>query len=573
LLLTQVLPVQRVMAQKKFFLSVQATEQDKLVLNKSKLQAVHKDSASAILYIKNLITGLHKQSYMLASADSLFFRADTVFVSINVGDAFKWASLKAGNVGENILTAVGYREKLYHSKQFSYQQVALLEEEVLRYSENQGYPFASIYLDSVQIVNHTIAASLHYQTGPYIRFDTVIIEGTARFKQKYLAAFLRIGQGQPFSQQKLERAGQLLRQTPYLTINKPASVIFKNDRAYPVFFADERRASEIDGIVGFMPNEQRQSKLLITGELNLQLRNLFRTGKAVGVKWQQIRQASPRLHMAYEHPALFNTPFILGASFDLLKEDSTFLSINRYLSLAFHTGKAGKVQLYSGLKTSRLGNNAQYKPAESLPEFSDFNLLYYGIGYHWHNLDNYFYPARGVELSVDAWAGNKKILKNPFLEQTLYEKVSLSSVQFSVKGHINKYFRLSPRSVLLARAEGGKVINPYLFRNDLFRIGGLTSLRGFNENFFFASGYGIVTTEYRFFMEPTSYLFVFYDQAYIDSSISNKRNPEFPSGAGAGVSFNTNSGIFSLVYSLSQSDERALGFNFSKIHFGFTSRF
>jgi outer membrane protein assembly factor BamA len=561
------------MAQKKFFLSVRTTEQDRDVINKLKLQTVHKDSASAVLYLKELLAQLHKQSYLLASADSLFFKADTVIALVNVGNSFKWASLKVGNVGENMLSAVGYREKLYTGKRFSYQQAALLEQKILDFSENQGYPFASIRLDSIQMTDHSIAASLHYQTGPYIRFDTVVVEGSARFKQKYLAAFLRIGQGQAFSQQKLTRAEKLLRQTSYLTISKPTTVIFKNDRAYPVFFADERKASELDGIIGFMPNEQRQNKLLITGELNLQLRNLFKTGKALGVKWQQIRQASPRLNMTYEHTALFNTPLILNTNFDLLKEDSTFLSINRHLALAFHTGIAGKIQFYSGLKTSRLGNNAHYKTSEILPQFSDFNLLYYGVGYNWNNLDNYFYPSRGFNLSVDGSAGNKRILKNPFLEQTLYDNVDITSVQFSIKWHMANYFKLSPRSVLLARFDGGKVINPYLFRNDLFRVGGLTSLRGFNENFFFASGYGIATAEYRFFIESTSYLFMFYDQGYIDISTYVKSKPDFPSGTGIGVSFSTNSGIFSLVYSLSQSEDRKFALNFSKIHFGFTSRF
>jgi translocation and assembly module TamA len=276
----------------------------------------------------------------------------------------------------------------------------------------------------------------------------------------------------------------LLRQTPYLAVSRPASVIFKNDRAYPIFFADERRASEIDGIIGFMPNEQRQNRLLVTGELSLQLRNLFKTGKGIAVQWQQIRQASPRLNMAYEHPALFNTPLILNADFNLLKEDSTFLSVNRYLSLSFYTGMAGKIKFYSGLKTSRLGNNAQYKPAEVLPEFSDFNLLYYGAGYNWNNLDNFFYPGKGFDLSVEGWAGNKKILKNPFLEQSLYDNVNTTSLQISLKATLKKYSKISPKSVLFTKVEGGKVINSYLFRNDLFRIGGLSSLRGFNENFF-----------------------------------------------------------------------------------------
>jgi hemolysin activation/secretion protein len=234
---------------------------------------------------------------------------------------------------------------------------------------------------------------------------------------------------------------------------------------------------------------------------------------------------------------------------------------------------AGKVKFHSGLKTSRLGNNAQYKPAEVLPVFSDFNLLYYGAGYSWNNLDDHYYPGKGFDFVIEGSAGNKKILKNLFLEQSLYENVRLTTVQFSITGYVKNYLKVSPKAVLFTKVEGGKVLNPYLFRNDLFRIGGLNNLRGFNENYFFASGYALATTELRYFIEPTSYVFLFYDQAYIDNSLINENNRIFPLGTGAGVSFSTNSGIFSLIYSLSHSQERKLGLNFSKIHFGFTSRF
>src|SRR5688572_28765533 len=95
------LSVERVLAQKKFFLSVYATEQDRLVLRKLNLDVSYKDSSTAILSIKESINNLHKQSYILASLDSLIFRKDTIIARIKVGDPFKWASLKQGNVGES----------------------------------------------------------------------------------------------------------------------------------------------------------------------------------------------------------------------------------------------------------------------------------------------------------------------------------------------------------------------------------------------------------------------------------------------------------------------------------------
>ena len=110
--------------------------------------------------------------------------------------------------------------------------------------------------------------------------------------------------------------------------------------------------------------------------------------------------------------------------------------------------------------------------------------------------------------------------------------------------------------------------------NDLYRIGGLNSLRGFNEKFFYASTYGIGTLEYRFFMEENSYLLIFYDQGYVRYVLHDGVSQEdFPLGFGAGLTFSTKAGIFKFIYSLGKSKEQQIGLNYSKIHFGLSSGF
>jgi outer membrane protein assembly factor BamA len=560
-------------AQQRFTVVYKLNSGEIPIPGKIKFAPVTKDSVSVQNQIQQVIRQLQKQSYLLASVDSLVFCNDTIITFIHTGNSFKWAELKPGNVEENVLSSVGYREKIYKNKAFSYQEVASIEGKILDYADNQGYPFASISFDSIQIMENKISATLHYTKGPFIIFDTLAIEGSAKFKKRFLSTYLRILAGEPFSQKKVKRAEILLKQLPYLTVTKPFSIIFKNDRAYPVFYADQLKANEIDGILGFLPNEQAQNKMLVTGELNLQLKNLFNSGKNFSLKWQQIRQNSPRLDVSYEHPALFGTPLIFTGNFNILKEDTTFLTINRQVNFAHHTGNAGEVSFYSGLKTSQLGNNIQYTQSEQLPVFTDSKLIYYGTGYRWQNLDNYFNPTRGLEFSVNGWVGNRRIVKNPFVRQDLYDNVNLTSMQFQIKGSINKFIPLSDHSVLVGSLKVGKVISSHLFKNDLFRVGGLTTLRGHNENFFFASDYALLTLEYRFFVEPTSYLLLFYDQAYIKYDIPGSYYEDNPLGLGTGVSFTTKVGIFQLIYALGQAEGRKLGFNFSRIHFGITSRF
>ncbi len=521
--------------------------------------------------LRQLVLGLHGQGFVLASVDSLHAAGDTTVAWLYVGDAFRWVALRPGNVPEALLREAGYKERLLRGKPFSYGQLARLEERILTGADNGGYPFATVGLDSVALTGNTVAARLRFAPGPYIIFDTLAVAGTARIKPAFLAAYLRLQKGQPYSEAGLQRAQTRLRQLPYVSVRQAYSVTLRNDRAYPVYYLDARRANAIDGLVGLQPNEQENNRLLVTGQLNVQLRNLLGSGKTFLLGWQQIRRASPRLDMTYEHPAFLRTPLTVRANFQLLKEDTTFLNVNQQLGLAYPLHR-GALQTWVRLRSSRLGT-AAVSDTLALPDYGDTRLLTYGAGYEWQNLDDVFYPLRGASFSVTAEAGNKTIAKNPLLKPELYEGVPAASAQFSVQAEVRKFIPLTRRSTLLVGARGGKLINSHLFRNELFRLGGLTTLRGFNENFFFASEYGAGTLEYRYFVEPTSYLFLFYDQAWLKYKLRTDAYEDGPSGLGAGLSLTTNAGIFNFVYAVGNAKARPFGLNFSKIHFGYVSRF
>ena len=109
--------------------------------------------------------------------------------------------------------------------------------------------------------------------------------------------------------------------------------------------------------------------------------------------------------------------------------------------------------------------------------------------------------------------------------------------------------------------------------NELFRLGGIGNLRGHNQNVFFASHYIIGNWEYRFLFDNYSYLFVFYDQGWLQQKTINSFIEDMPLGFGLGLNFPTKAGIFNIVYALGQTKNQSINFNRSKIHFGFISRF
>src|SRR3569832_1571379 len=88
------------------------------------------------------------------------------------------------------------------------------------------------------------------------------------------------------------------------------------------------------------------------------------------------------------------------------------------------------------------------------------------------------------------------------------------------------------------------------FRNELFRIGGLKSLRGFDEESIYASSFSILKFEYRYLLEQNSYMYVFGDGAWYENNSISDYLRDTPYGFGAGISFQTKAGIFSINYSL-----------------------
>src|SRR5690606_2752159 len=100
--------------------------------------------------------------------------------------------------------------------------------------------------------------------------------------------------------------------------------------------------------------------------------------------------------------------------------------------------------------------------------------------------------------------------------------------------HAEQYFPLPKNFVCKLRLLSGNIIGSNLFINDLFRLGGLNTLRGFNENFFFVSDYALANLELRITGGGETYFFVFYDQAVLHNTLSG--NTDYPLGSGVGMS-------------------------------------
>lgn len=555
-----------VFSQQDFELIIKSSPEGSKILNKISYPSTFQDSTQIDFLLKDILIQVRKKSFLAASFDSISWQDGTFYAYLEIGKQYQWIELRENNIDQ--LKLKSKRKK--HTKSYDYQGLEEREEEILNYLENNGYPFASVWLDSIEIEGKNISASLNYEQGTYVYFDTLLIEGDGNIKRDFLSNYLDIHQKEPFSEKKIRYAEQLIKQLPYLSLAKPIKVIFKNDRAYPQINLKKRPSNQFDGIIGFLPNQEQKNKLLLTGQLDLKLQNPFGRGKYIAFEWQQVQKSSPKLDFTYQHPNFLKLRIDVKVAFNLLKQDTTFFSSTTQLSLSY-TKPWGKVSLLTGVKNNRVLSNNQNQ--EKLLPYVDSKFTSSGLLYEWQNLDDYWYPRQGWKVEIGAKAGNKNIKKNPNTDSNLYDSLDLKSLQTVLNFSIKKYIKTGKQTSLLLNSQGALIENKNLFLTDLFRLGGLKNLRGFNQNFFFAEKYLLNTAEIRLYTDKSSFLFTFVNQAFLAYQVQNQNFKDNVFGFGGGISFATKAGVFNFVYAMGKSQNQALEIKQAKIHFGLLSQF
>ncbi|MEI9809739.1 MAG: POTRA domain-containing protein [Bacteroidota bacterium] len=186
---------------------------------------------------------------------------------------------KAG--GYSLLQAIGWREKMFSDKPMDFSEVQVWQDRILNYLENNGHPFAKVYLDSLQIDKEQVWAKLKVNKGPLYKIDSIRVQGTAKISNEYLQRYLDIRNGSTFNKEKLRRISRRMRELTYVEEEHPSRLIWLGTGSILEMYLKQKRSSQVNVLIGFLPNTDQLSskKLLVTGEANINLKNAFGAGK------------------------------------------------------------------------------------------------------------------------------------------------------------------------------------------------------------------------------------------------------------------------------------------------------
>ncbi|MEO6721129.1 MAG: hypothetical protein ABIN67_12190, partial [Ferruginibacter sp.] len=101
-------------------------------------------------YIKKIPSILALKGYPAASVDSVIYDSSFAEISLYLGIQHLLVKLNT-NVEKKVLELSGFHEKDFTGKPLNIAQLELLKDRVLNYYEKNGYPFAAVFLDSIQL--------------------------------------------------------------------------------------------------------------------------------------------------------------------------------------------------------------------------------------------------------------------------------------------------------------------------------------------------------------------------------------------------------------------------------------
>ncbi len=527
------------------------------------------DSITAIKEILLTKSTLQEEGYLTASVDSISQTPKSIVAHLFVGNRYKWGRVRVSGIPPTWRKQATWKNRnqpidgQYYRGSFS---------KLLKQANNNGFPFASTELDSLEIIDQRIHGSLSFESGPLIKFDTIDVNGN-QARKKYLTDYLRTAVGSPYSERKVQQIPEYFENLPYYNLNGPVQLLFHNDEARIGIEVERIKSNRFDGIIGFLPNSARDGKTLITGELNLELLNPFESGKEFKIHWQRLKEESQLLDVGVRLPNFIGTPIDVIAEYKQLKEDTTFINRDAKFGGEVSLSPRSAFNLFVDFKSAGLLSSQQSLTSDNLPENIDFRLAKYGWGYSYNSLSVKDLRDDGIRLLSEISIGNRKIRRNANLADSFYESLDTTTPFYQVEVDLTYQKRLNKSVSFYHRIRSGHQFNKNLFKNDLFRVGGLNSLRGFNENQFFGSNYILSNTEMRMYFESNSFLFLFSDQAFIVTKFGGETADNLPIGFGLGFQMTTKSGDFKFAYALGSAEDQPLNFNQSKIHFGIINRF
>jgi len=501
--------------------------------------------------LRNKLTRL---GYIDTSIDSIIRKNDTLFnAHFFLGKKIERIKIKYGDdFNNNLLNFIAHT-----SGENSFEiAITALEKSLNTLNSKiaeQGDPFSTL-----QLVNITkdrpdlISAELKIITNQKRRIDNIIVKGYEKFPKSYIKRFLKLKKGKTFNLTEIKKKVELLEDLRFAKKLREPEVLFTKDSTTLYLYVEKAKTNNFDGFLGFGTNENT-NKIEFDGYLDLRLINNLNYGETINLFYKSDEIDQQTFRVDTELPYLFGSPVGLQAGLNIFRKDTTFSNAKQYAKINYLVNSQHKVS--AGISSTKSTNLLD----SDTSVLNDYTTNYYTLGYNFTK-PQFYDPLFPINFWLDFSTGfgdRENDLGNQ--NQTI----------FNIDSY--KIFNLNSKNSIYTRFNGAILNSDDYLDNELFRFGGINSIRGFEENSLVANLYGVVNTEYRYRLSNGIYIHSVLDAAYFENQITDTKEKLF--GFGFGLGLLTNAGLFKLNYSSGKSENRQFKLSDSKVHVSLTATF
>ncbi|HUN04924.1 MAG TPA: POTRA domain-containing protein, partial [Niabella sp.] len=168
------------------------------------------------IYVSNFLASLQAKGYITASVDSVMYDSLSAKMVLFVGELYKWSSVNVDEPARQWLMKMNLAGNLFDNQRVDFEKVDILQQRMFHFFENNGYPFARIWLDSMNIDNNLVSGKLKIDPGPLYRIDSIQVSGNAKISSDYLKNFLDIKNNSVYNKEKLAGISDELKKLNYI---------------------------------------------------------------------------------------------------------------------------------------------------------------------------------------------------------------------------------------------------------------------------------------------------------------------------------------------------------------------
>ncbi|MFH6969657.1 hypothetical protein [Flavobacterium sp. FlaQc-28] len=420
-----------------------------------------------------------------------------------------------------------------------YNEIEIYLNKIILDAEKQGYALNKLKLENIRRKNQTIYSDLKFESEKKRVINSIIIKyqnttKTDYFPKGHLKQLNKKYTHKTFNQETLKELYTDINNFEFLNQTKYPEILFTSDSTKIYTYIEKRKANTFDGYIGFSNEENKKPRL--NGYLDITLLNTLHSGEQFSLYWKSDGNQQQSFNTKIEIPYIFQSSLGIKAQLNIFKQDSTFQNTKTSIDLGYYLKYNSKIYLgYQATESSDIQNTNNSIISDYKNSFTTLTFDYKEN----NNSTDLFYKKTNIYSAIGFGKRNTSNSATP----------TKTTPQLLLNLNLSYNFELNKKNYLYTNLQSQYLKSKNYITNELFRFGGLKSIRGFAENSLQGNNINLLLTEYRYLTSQNLYIHSIFDCGLYQDKTTTVNPKKFNTlfSAGLGLGLLTKNGILKIT--------------------------